>query len=182
MVGRRVERLAYGHSIEALLAAVQPVLDAGLVAELRDLGIDPKKVLPSYPAELTRKAVAVCAKRLSPTVSEDEALRALGRRFVERYGESLIGRALVTASKLLGPRRMLDRAATQFRTANNYLETKVMHFAPGRSELWLNEVAHGPWFEGIIAAMLEICGAHGVSVRLAKNDASGAVFSVSWQP
>lgn len=178
---RAVERLAYGHSVEALLAAVRPVFDPQLNEQLLAIGIDANKVLPAYPADVTRRAVLMCARHLSPNENDELALRALGRRFVARYGESLIGKALVAASKLLGPRRMLDRAAAQFRTANNYLETKVRHVRPGEAELWLNEVAHGPWFEGIIAAMLEISGAREIAVRLTQNDAAGAVFSITWQ-
>lgn len=177
-----MEKLAFGHSMEAILAAAKPVLDAKLTADLQSVGLDPtKKVLPAYPADLTRKVVLLCARALNPTMAEGDALRAFGKRFIERYGDSLIGKALLAASRLLGPKKMLDRVAAQFRTANNYLETKVTHLRPGAAELWCNDIAHGAWFEGIIVEMLENAGAKDPVVHVTKSDASGTVFAIEWK-
>lgn len=177
-----MEKLAFGHSMEAILSAAKPVLDAQLISALQSVGLDPtKKLLPAYPADLTRKVVLLCALALNPTKPEGEALRAFGRRFIQRYGDSLIGKALLTASRLLGPKKMLDRVASQFRTANNYLETKVTHLAPGSAELWCNDIAHGAWFEGIIVEMLENAGGKEPRALVSKSDASGTVFSISWK-
>lgn len=79
-----MEKLSFGHSMEALLAAAKPVLTPSLIAKLQALGLDPTKKL------------------------------------------------------------------------------------------------HGPWFCGIITAMVENAGAKDVKVSLARNDQQGAVFTILW--
>ncbi|MBL8912432.1 MAG: DUF2378 family protein [Archangium sp.] len=107
--------------MDTLLAAAKPALTPSLIAKLQAIGLDPtKKTLPAYPAQTSRDAVLLCAKALNPQLSEDDALFALGRRFVERYGESIMGSALAAAARMLGPKRMLNRVAVQFGNANNY--------------------------------------------------------------
>jgi uncharacterized protein (TIGR02265 family) len=176
-----VEKLSFGHSMEALLAAAKPALDAALVAELQAIGLDPtKKLLPAYPATVARDAVLRCARKLNPHLTEEAALFALGRRFVERYRESIMGAALAAAARLLGPKRMLNRVAVQFGNANNYIQVKMTHVAPGVSELWASEIQHSAWFAGIITAMVENARAKNVNVTLQRNDASGAVFQILW--
>ncbi len=175
------EKLVFSHSIEGYLRAVRPVLDSALTAQLLTIGIDTSKaLLPAYPVDVLRQALVVGARRLNPSVSEGEALIRLGRRYVEGYGETMVGRALKTAIRLIGPKRTLDRLAKQFRTANNYSETKVTHHAPGRSELWCNDVTHPNWYIGLVGGTLEVAGARGVKVTLRSHDAAGAVFDVEW--
>lgn len=176
-----MEKLAYGHSIEALLKAVRPVLDVALTKELQALGIDPtKQLLPAYSVDVMRNALALGARRLNPTLSTEQAFVALGRRYIDTYAETLVGRALLAAIRLIGPRRTLERLARQFRTANNYSETKVTHLAPGHSELWCNDVAHPHWYVGLVTRMMETAGATGVQVTLRTHDAAGAFFDVRW--
>jgi uncharacterized protein (TIGR02265 family) len=112
---------------------------------------------------------------------EDDALRAFGRRFVQRYADSLIGKALLSALRLPGPGKMLVRVATRFRTANNDLETEVTHLRHGAAELWCNDLAYGAWFEGIIVETLESAGAKEPGVHVMKSDASGTVFANEWK-
>lgn len=168
--------------MDALLAAAKPALTPSLIAKLQAIGLDPtKKTLPAYPAQTSRDAVLLCAKALNPHLSKDDALFALGRRFVERYGESIMGSALAAAARMLGPKRMLNRVAVQFGNANNYIKVTMTHVSPGVSELWASEIQHGPWFSGIITAMVENSGAKDVKVTVERNDASGAVFRILWR-
>jgi uncharacterized protein (TIGR02265 family) len=176
-----MEKLVYSHSIEGFLRAVRPVLDSALTEELRVLGIDTSRpLLPAYPVDVLRNALVVGARRMSPGAADADALVALGRRYVEGYSETMVGRALKTAIRLIGPRRTLDRLAKQFRTANNYSETTVTHHAPGRSELWCNDVTHPNWYIGLISGTIEVAGAKNVKVTLRSHDAAGAVFDVTW--
>ena len=176
-----MEKLSFGHSMEALLAAAKPALTPSLIAKLQTIGLDPtKKLLPAYPAQVSRDSVLACAKALNPHLSEEDALFALGRRFVERYRESVMGSALAVAARMLGPQRMLNRVAVQFGNANNYIVVKMTHLDVGVSELWASEIQHGPWFCGIITAMVENAGAKNVKVTLTRNDQQGAVFAILW--
>lgn len=176
-----MEKLVFSHAIEGYLRAVRPVLDASLTDELLALGIDASKpLLPVYPLDVLRQALVVGARRMSPTLSQDDALVALGRRHADSYAETLVGRALKTAIRLIGPARTLDRIARQFRTANNYSESKVKHHAPGKAQLWCNDVSHPPYYSGLIAGMLTIAGGTHVSVKVNRHDAEGAFFDIEW--
>lgn len=176
-----MEKLVFGHSVEAFLRAVRPALNASFADELKRLGIDTAKpLLPAYPVDVLREALLLGAKKLNPSLSDHDALVALGRRYVEGYGETLVGKALRTAIRLIGPKRTLERLAKQFRTANNYSETKVTQQAPGRALLWCNDVSHPAWYEGLIAGTLEVTGATSVTVTLSRHDAEGAFFDVTW--
>lgn len=175
------EKLVFSHSVEAFVRAVRPVLDGAFVEQLKAVGIDTTKpLLPAYPVDVLREALLLGAKRLNPGLSQKEAFAALGRRYVEGFGETLVGRALKTAIRLIGPRRTLDRLAKQFRTANNYSESKVTHAEQGQSLLWCNDVMYPDWYEGLITGMLEVSGAKNVKVRLSRHDAEGAFFDVEW--
>ena len=176
------EKLVFSHSVEAFIRAVRPVLDGTFTEQLKAIGIDTTKpLLPAYPVDVLREALLVGAKRLNPSLPQAAAFVALGRRYVEGFGETLVGRALKTAIRLIGPRRTLDRLAKQFRTANNYSESKVTHAEPGKSLLWCNDVMYPDWYQGLIIGMLEVAGAKNVMVRLSRHDAEGAFFDVEWR-
>jgi uncharacterized protein (TIGR02265 family) len=177
-----VERLIFSHSIEAYLRAVAPVLDDAFTGELKALGIDVgKPALPAYPVDVFRAALLAGARKLTPGKAEPEQLYALGLRYVDAYSDTLVGKALKLAIRLIGPRRTLERLARQFRTANNYSETKVTHEAPGRSELWCNDVTHAEWYRGVVTRTVLVAGASEVSTTLRRHDASGAYFLVEWK-
>lgn len=172
----------FSSSIEGFLRTVKPVLDSSLTAELQAIGLDPTKpVLPAYPVEVLRHALVLGARRLSPQLPADQQLTAMGRRYVEGFGDTMVGKALKTGIRLLGPGRTLARLAKQFRTANNYSETKTTTLAPGRVELWCNDVTHPSWYLGLIAGTMEVAGGRDVKVTLTRHDAEGAFFLVEWQ-
>lgn len=176
-----MEKLVFSHSVEGFLRAVRPVLDGSLKEELLALGIDTTKpLLPAYPVDVLRHALVAGARRLSPSLSQDAALVALGRRFVEGYSETLVGRALKTAIRLVGPARTLDRLARQFRTGNNYSESKVTQHAPGKALLWCNEVSHPSYYVGLVSGALEVAGGKDVKVTLSRLDTDGAFFDIEW--
>ena len=176
------EKLVFSHSVEAFVRAVRPVLDGTFAEQLKAVGVDTTRpLLPAYPVDVLREALLLGAKRLNPSLAQSDAFVALGRRYVDGYGETLVGRALKTAIRLIGPRRTLERLAKQFRTANNYSETKVTHAAPGKSLLWCNDVMYPDWYRVLITGTLEVAGAKNVSVRLSRHDAEGAFFDVEWQ-
>lgn len=176
-----VERLIFGHSVEAFGRAVRVVLDEGLTLELAGLGIDLRRpLLPSYPVDTFRAALLAGARKLSPGLPESQQLFNLGTRYADSYGETLVGAALKVGIRLLGPKRTLDRLARQFRTANNYSESRVTSLGPTSAELWCNEVTHPEWYRGLISRMLTVAGATEVSVTLSQQDAAGALFVVRW--
>ena len=90
-----MEKLVFSHSVEAFVRAVRPVLDGTFAEQLKTVGIDTTKpLLPAYPVDVLREALLLGAKRLNPTLSQPQAFVALGRRYVDGYGETLVRDAL----------------------------------------------------------------------------------------
>jgi uncharacterized protein (TIGR02265 family) len=98
---------------------------------------------------------------------------------VDSYGETLVGKALLTAMKVIGPRRMLERMARNLRTANNYTETKLTSRADVH-ELWCSRVASTSFYCGMLQRGVEVAGGADVLVEATAHDQSGATFVVRW--
>jgi uncharacterized protein (TIGR02265 family) len=105
----------------------------------------------------------------------------LGRRFIEGYSETIVGKAMLTALKVLGPRRTLERMSRNFRSGNSYTETKLEAKGPTEFTLWFNEVKEPEFYRGMLVAGVGHAGAKNLEVKTLGHDASGASFSIRWQ-
>jgi uncharacterized protein (TIGR02265 family) len=176
------EKLIFAQTFEGLFRSVQarltPVLQQGLKAR----GVDPTRpLLPAYPHEVFAEVMLYLAAQLYPQVEEEEAVRLLGRGFMEGFGETMIGRAMLAAMRLIGPRRTLERVSRQFRAGNNYTETKLTSISERDYELWINEVRLPGWYIGIVGRGLELAGGAEVRVELTAREGRSGTFRVTWQ-
>lgn len=153
-------------------------------ARFRDIGFDPDEPLePAYPVEtyvtLQRLAVDVFA----PDVPFSLGIESLGRRFVDGYGETLIGRAVVVGMRLLGPRRTLQRLTRTLSTGSTFFETKLDEHEAGVWHLWINRVTYPGWYVGLVRRGLEVAGASEVEVKVLRHDgpALGLTLEVRWR-
>src|SRR4051794_26244070 len=105
------ERLVFSPSVEALLMrGVGNQMTPGLKAQLRNVGIDlDRPLLPAYPSDTWQTAVGVIAKTLHPHLSMGQAQWKLGESTVYGFEQTVLGKAMVALSKLIGPRRALLR-------------------------------------------------------------------------
>lgn len=175
------DKLIFSQTFEGLFRAAAPALDAPMVAALRGVGIDPEAELrPAYPLSVFHDTVRLLGQRLFPDERPDAQARRLGRQFMDGYALTMVGRAMVGMMRVIGPRRTLERLSRQFRTGNNFSETKLTEQAPGRSQLWCNQVSLPGWYEGIISRGLEFAGARDVTVQLIRQDEQGAAFEIRW--
>lgn len=175
------DRLMFAATFEGLFRAMGPRLDAALAEELARLGVDPRKPLePAYSLETFRVVVVRLAQVLAPELSEEARIHALGRAFMDAYGHSFVGRAMLAMLSAIGPKRTLARLSRSFRTGNNFSETRVVDDGPKKASLWCNQVTLPGWYEGLISRGLEIAGARNVRVVLIARDDAGGTFSVAW--
>jgi uncharacterized protein (TIGR02265 family) len=180
------EKLIFAQTIEGLLRAMGPLNEQDRSA-LRATGIDvDKRLLPAYPLAQFIAALDLAGARLAPSASPDERSHQVGRRFMDAYQDTMVGRAMVAATRVIGPWRTLERLANKFRTGNNFSQTKVTRLGPTSAEVWCNQVSHPGWYTGLISRGLELAGAKQVEVKLISNststdaDDAGARFSVTW--
>jgi uncharacterized protein (TIGR02265 family) len=176
------EALVFTPIFEALARALGPRLNAEAKERFRALGVnyDAPELLPGYPYETWVQAMDLGSQLLLPNASQDARHEATGRRLIDSYGETLVGKALLTAMRVIGPRRSLERMARNLRTANNYTETKLTVAPDGAYHLWCSKVASVSFYRGLLQRGLEVAGAKEVSVTSLTHDATGATFAITW--
>ena len=171
----------YAQSVEGLFRALAP-LSASVKQRFAALGVDPDKRLePAYTREKWLELIRLACELTAPGQDVEVATRALGRRFMEGYGQTLVGKAMLTMLRVIGPRRALDRMSKNFRTGNNFSQTKLSQPSPGVYELWCSHVTIAGWYQGIIEGGLTLSGAREVKATLVRRENEGAVFRVEWR-
>lgn len=174
--------MVFEQTIEALfLRALGNRLTLSTRQRLREVGLDvDRKLLPAYAFEVWMRGLEVAAHDLYPTRSMDEAMFELGKCFIEGYSETFLGRAVLGMIRVLGPRRTMLRATQNFRSGNNYTETRITEVSPTCLELWMNEVGDHPTFSaGIIHAALAATGVT-PTVELTGYDGHGCTYRCRW--
>ncbi|MFZ5442560.1 MAG: DUF2378 family protein [Myxococcota bacterium] len=175
------EKLIFSQTIEGLLRSVSGRLTPELMAGMKARGIDPSApLLPAYPVRVFIDVVSWLATELHPGRPLDDAVCQVGRAFMDSYGETMVGRAMLAMIRLIGPRRTLERVTRQFRTGNNFSDTRLTPRSATEYDLWVNEVSMVGWYLGLLSRGVELAGAKGVEVTLLSHDAAGAVFRVRW--
>lgn len=176
------EKLIFSQAFEGLLRSLPPpVLTLELKDAMRARGFDPEgKLLPAYPVEIFVSVVQHVARTLHPKLSLDDAIAQVGRGFMDGFRQTLIGRAMVGMLGIIGPHTALSRINRQFRTANNYTETRLTKEGPNQYRLWVNEVTMAGWYVGIVSRGLEFSGVKSPKVELVAREGLGGTFLISW--
>src|SRR5688572_11420738 len=65
------------------------------------------KLEPAYPAETWAQAVRLIGSSLFADQKPDEQHRRVGRRTIGQFIDTFVGKALMTAARMWGPRRSL---------------------------------------------------------------------------
>jgi len=100
---------------EALLVrALTP--NAGLAAELTQLGVNLKSLETLYPTPVWVKVLdATRRHHYGAIANTEQAYRKLGKDFCAGYLDTLIGRVILTTLSFMNPRRLLERAPSYMR-------------------------------------------------------------------
>lgn len=176
------EKLIFAQTFEGLLRSLRGQLPPRLASGLRERGLDPAAPLrPAYPQAVFLEVVTFMAGELHPGLAPDAAIAAVGRGFMDGYGETMVGRAMMAMMRVIGPRRTLERVTRQFRTGNNYSETRLTPVGATEYHLWVNEVRQPGWYVGILSRGLELAGGQEVEVELLQAEGAAATFRVRWR-
>jgi len=176
------QQLVFEQTIEGLFVrAVGSRMTPRLKQRLREAGVDlDRKLLPAYPFGVWMQSLKVGSEELFPGQPPDVAQFQLGELFIEGYRETFLGRAVLGMIRVLGPRRTLRRSTQNFRSGNNYTETKLTEVDETCSELWMNEVGPYPSFTaGIIHGALVACGVT-PTVEMRDHDGHACTYRISW--
>ena len=137
---------------------------------------------PAYPAAEFYGWLLITARHRYPQLSEEEACREVGRlAVVVGMGSTFLGRAALTAMKLLGVRRSLKRIGSSFKHGNNYIDAKVVELGPTSMEIQLGPLV-GPasYYEGVLDEGPRQVGALTVSLSRLRTEGEHITWRVDW--
>ncbi len=175
------EKLIFLQTFEGLVRAYGARFTPELLTNFRLYGFDPERLLPAYPQKTFIEVLRLLGRALHPGASEEDAILQIGRGFIDGYGETLVGRAMLAMIGIIGPRRTLERLTRQFRTGNNFSDTRLTQSGANEYQLWCNEVRLPGWYQGIVSRGLEVAGAKGVTVAFVnRDDSGGGTFLIRW--
>ncbi|MCP3058157.1 DUF2378 family protein [Myxococcus sp. K38C18041901] len=178
------ELLVFEQTIEALfLRALHGRLTPACKQRLKQAGLDvDQKLRPAYSFTSWMAFLRIAAEELFPQEAVAQGTWKLGEAYIEGFRETMLGRAVLSLLRVLGPRRTLMRATQNFRAGNNYTESKLVELTPTQFELWMNEVGDYPDFTaGIIHAGLRVAGAQEVRVEPSGYDGHTCTYRISWK-
>ncbi|XXF79514.1 DUF2378 family protein [Myxococcaceae bacterium GXIMD 01537] len=177
------ELLVFEQTIEALFhRALNGRLTPVCKARLREAGLDvDQKPRPAYSLDAWMTCIRIAAEELYPGEPLDQATFKLGQAYIEGFRETMLGRAVLSLLRVLGPRRALGRATQNFRSSNNYTETRLTELGPRNFELWLNEVGALPSFSGgLIHGGLKVAGARDIRIDIEAYDGHSCTYRIQW--
>ncbi len=176
------ESLVYGHTVEAVFKrGLQGQLTPRLRTRLKGLGVDVDAIQRMYSQATFEGAVIAAAEEVFAGDGLATGMRKLGERAVEGYDETVIGKLMLGALRLLGPHRTLERATLNLRSSNNYTDCVVKRDGPNRYELSIANVGRLAEFnQGVVIAALRMAGAPQVRVTVIRREGLNCVYRVEW--
>lgn len=183
MDGVTSEQAVFESTVESLYRrGLADRVTPALKNRLRAAGIDLDRPLKAaYPRTAWESCLHATAEELYAEVPREQALFELGRLLVAGAMQTVVGKAVLGLVKVLGPRRTLSRMTRNFRSANNYMETKIEELGANSFMLWINETSNAPTYvAGTVDYGLRAAGAEGLVVEVVRREGRGAVLSVRW--
>lgn len=174
------ERVNFASVFEGLFnTAFKSQVTPGLRAELKLMGLDLDLLQAAYPHDVFVKAVAAGANAWFQGEPPEVAWFKVGQRNLEGFYETFLGKPLFALLRVLGPKRTLGRMKANFRSANNYTDSKLVELAPGELQLWINEVGNTRHFvRGVMFRGLQLAGSPNVKFDELSTDERGTVYRV----
>lgn len=176
--------MVYSNTFEGLRAALtRHGLDPGLIdREFRAVGIDFARVLPAYTKAHFIDALRLSARLAFAGVEPELAFRSVGDLVIEGYVNTVLGKAVHAAARLMGPLWTLKRMTRNLRTSDNCTEARVTEHGPTDLSIWINDHlgCHG-YYEGVFEAVVRKAGAReGRCVLEATSGRREATYRVTW--
>lgn len=102
--------------------------------ELRKAGYDVKNPVGRYHAQVWHDTLEVARRHTYPTLPLNDGFRQLGRRFLDSYFETILGKTVAVVLPILGAERTAKQLPKLFSRARTQLDMQIAQEAPRR---WL---------------------------------------------
>jgi len=171
----------FASAYESLRRALGDALDVPALERFRAHGVDLfGRLKVAYPYQTWIESLRLAAELLAPGASEEEATYVVGRRILESYAETVIGKATFGVLKIIGPLRGFNQIRRSLRTTNNYSQSTFTEVGPGVFHLWCSHVTFPHYYRGVFEAGMELTGQKNGRARLLSHDEAGATFEIRW--
>jgi uncharacterized protein (TIGR02265 family) len=171
----------FSSAIEGLIRALGDRLDVTTNAPFKAAGIDLLgKIQPAYDRAIWLQASRLAGELLFPGKPVEEQQHLLGHRFMNGFAETLVGKALATMMRMVGPRKTLDRIQRNFRMGNNFTEATLREVELHVCELWISPVAYPEFYQGLVEAGLMLAGGKSVEAMPVKREGESVTLRVRW--
>lgn len=160
--------VVFAQSVEGLFVkGLAKQMTPALREQLRAQGLDLDRPLAaSYPAADFNRWVDTAARVLHPDLPHEQALREIGRSLIRGYGETLVGRALMSLLRMLGPRKAIERAEASWRSGTNFVEVRTELRGPSDVVLHFKDPYTSPHYvAGIVDGVAAVTRARDVQVE-----------------
>lgn len=182
------QRLVFPNLVEGLVRATGNAVTPSLKAALRQQGLDlDKKFPPAWEVSNVGAWLDLFAEAKSPGAARDEALRLLGRAFIDGWRGTLVGGAMSVVLRTVGPERSLSRLQRAFRTGDNFTIVTVTPLdtpPPWKlARVHFNESWQRPsYFLGVLEAGSVLVGARHPEITAEPSRGNDVSFLLRYQP
>ncbi|WP_224247738.1 DUF2378 family protein [Hyalangium gracile] len=187
----RREPVAFDQLMEGLLLhAMKDRLDTEARRKLLSLGVDvDRPLLSAYPLSTLLGTLKLCAELRFPDLPREEARYQLGLKALEGFGSTSMGKALFGMARMWGARRMLNHMTRVLQTGVNHAKAHARELPGGDMEVTVEvlpefQAAISPlpgldphFVRGIIAQLVEVCGARLPVTLVTPTEPSGQSFT-----
>lgn len=154
--------------------------DGSLADALRGVGFDLRRQQPDYPSRVWKEAMAIACRDQHPKLPREEAMRKLGRSFIEGFLLTLAGRALGVILPMLGPEAAIRRLPRFLTMGAPGMQVSVTEQAPQDWRIAVQvPFALADFDAGLIEAGLGRTGA-GVQVTVMERNDDRYLLAARW--
>jgi len=125
--------------------------------ELKAVGYDPAKPQIRYPSSVWSASLEVARRHCFASLARDEGMRALGRRFVEGWFETIAGRFMAAAMPLVGTAGVINRLPRYWATVRKDTKVEVHREDERRWRIVYRDAHLNPEF---CAGIIQAAGKH----------------------
>lgn len=174
------ERLIFGNSVEGMLRTL-PELTPALRAELERLGVTPGKLLPAYDVPTYVKLLDFLGQTRFPSLGPEERDFELGREFIRGFSKTLVGKAALAMTKVLGPLRSTQRLTRTMRSVNNYSQSGATVLGPNSVQIWCAPVLRPHYYRGVFLESGQAIAGPSYTVTMGAFVDERLELQVSWE-
>jgi uncharacterized protein (TIGR02265 family) len=171
--------ITQGSAVEGLyVRALQPT--GAFADELRALGVDVKRLEPTYPTAVWQASIEVARRHVAGHLPQDAGYQLLGEKFIGGFFDTLVGKMISIGLPLLGPGKTLQRLARTWASAQPHLKVETLQESEQSWRITLRERGiNADFCAGIFLGGLQRTGVK-PDVQVVERSADHCVIQVRW--